>query len=215
MIRGISTSTEDQRFQAYVRALLQSGDDRAVFTALDTLTVPRPYYVRMKVLYSERSPVDVFDELATRDSLQLFSTETASYRYKCAMGRKHRMEVDIPFIVLSFSEMDLPNNVQAVVSVCRSHEWGALTRFLRSKYPRLVPILLSQRELISSVKGLRASTGHSVQVRSYSAKERIGSPRTRQWKVKREWTDEELDQVLLTVQDRHEVITSLDVVFFA
>jgi len=205
---------DDERFQTYVRAVLRDGDSDSILRSLSDLDVPAPYYVRMKVFYSNQRPDSILRHLVEKGDLELLSEQASVYAYKATIGRKHRMSINVPLVVFSFKDRGLPDNVQAIVSISTSNEWNALKRFLRKSYPRLVPVLLSQRELISGVHELRRTTGNSVQVRSYTVREKIDRPTSRQWKVNRAWTDEELGHVLLNIQDRNEVITSLDVVFY-
>lgn len=202
------------KFRSYFRALLQRGDNAAVFNAVDSLDVARPFWVRIRVLYSETSPAQVVEKLVEKRKLVRINDRALSFSYTCTIGQENRREIEVPFFIASFDQQELKESVQAVVSVCQRDEWNALKRLLRTEYPRLVPILLSQRELVNGAKRLRLSTGHAIRVRDLSAREPIESPLGQTRKSVREWTDEDLDKVLLAVQDRHQLITSLNLEFF-
>lgn len=207
----IQTAAEEREFQSYVQALLGSGSSPDVLRRLADLEVPPPYRVRVKVVYSSASPEAVVDQAVASGRVLPASNNGRSYLYRPPSDRKASR---VPFFVAAFEANDIQQNMAAIISVCRSSSWERLRRGLRGMYPSLVPVLLSQTELVQAAKSLRRQTGHEVRVRAFSAKERLpgGSPRAR--KSVREWTDEALDQVLVVVQDRQQVITSLDVEFF-
>jgi hypothetical protein len=214
MRRQISSSSEDRQFRQYILALFDAPDRQSLFEALSRLDVPRPYYARMKVVFSEQPPVDVVDRMVGSGRLQRLSKTSPVFLHKTGVGGDVRRRVQVPFAVLPFADVSPDGAVQAIVSVCKADEWQVLRRCIRSAYPKLVPILLSQAELMGAAKRLGELTSHSVQVRCLSAKERIAVPKSRARKTVREWTDEELDKVLMTVQDRHQLITSIDLEFF-
>ena len=77
----------------------------------------------------------------------------------------------MPFFVAPFNKNRFQENVQAIITICKTYQWDALRRFFKNMYPHLVPILLSQSELILSAKRLKQVTGHSINVKALSAKE--------------------------------------------
>jgi len=210
----ITRPDEERDFELYIEALFKSGDETSVRSKLGELGVPPPYRVRVKVLYSSMSPVSVIDKLVERGIIKRLSNESSTYVYDTTIGRENLREVHVPFLITSFNTNSVSFCVQAMVGVCKTDQWKALRRFTRSNYPGLVPILLSQSELIQSAKRLIRITGHDVHVRGFSAYESLPGTTGKFRRSVREWTHEELDEALLTIQDRGQIITSLDVDFF-
>lgn len=212
MAAAIRTDDQEQEFRSYVRALLSNGDGREVLRALVDLQVPDPYRVRAKVVYSPATPAAVFRKLHEKNQIKALSKSAPSYLHTETVGRKVQVEVDVPFFVASFEQTDgVSERVQVVISVCRTEQWKVLQRLVRSQYPDLVPILLSQAELITGAKKLRQVTGHEVRVRTFSAKERLDGSADKARKSVRQWTDEQLDEALQSVSERGQVLTSLEV----
>lgn len=210
----ISTKQEEREFEAYVEALFKLGDDSIVRAELDRLEVPTPYRLRIKVLYSEIPVTAVLERLVQKGNLQHLNKESGTYVYEGIIGRLRPHKVRVPFFVSSFDETDIKGNVQAIVAICRTTQWKALKQLLKNTYPRLVPILLSQMELIQCAKKLKQVTRHNVNVKALSAKETFNGKEGEYRKSLRVWTDEELDKALNIVRDRRQIITSLDVEFF-
>lgn len=172
MVAAIRTNSEEREFQSYIQALLSTGDNHDVFNALLDLQVPKPYRVRAKVLYSRVSPIKVFRGLQEEDEIEGISESANSFVHSAVVGRITPTEIHAPFFVASFDEDDdISDRVQVVISVCKSDQWKILQRFVKSHYPKLVPILLSQRELVKGARNLRQQSGHEVRVKSFSAKE--------------------------------------------
>jgi len=209
----LESEKEDREFEAFVRALFKQKNSKEVRKELNRISVPTPYRLRIKVLYSESCVKDVIDGLVKRGHLQNLKEESGTYLYNTTIGKKVPTEARIPIFIESFNN-GLRENVQAIISICKSNQWDALRRFTKKEYPRLVPILLSQHELIQSAKRLKKVTGHSVNVKALSAKETFRGKNGVLRKSIREWTDEELDKAILSIQDRHQIILSLDVEFF-
>lgn len=209
MVPRLRTSRQEGDFKSYVTALLQKGSDRYVMDALADLEVPPPYCTRVKVFYSSTSPADVVN--VAGNGVEQIGGQSKSYLYHTIVGRKYRTEVHVPFFVASFSDDEISTRVQAVVAICKSHEWRALCRYTSGMYPELVPVLLSQSDLFRAVQRLRTLTDHSIRVRSFSARESLSSAMGKQRKSVREWTDEELDEALLVIQERRQIITSIEV----
>lgn len=210
----LKTPQDERDFEAYIEALFRLDDYATVHDKLGELNVPTPYRFRIKVLYSKTSIKNVIDGLVKKGRLQYHKEESRTYVFHTTIGQLKSREVRVPFLVISFDEKGLKENVQAIVAICKTDPWKALSRLFKETYPRLVPILLSQAELIQSAKRLRQITGHNVNVRALSAKEPFNAKKGDYKKSVRVWTDEELDKALLSIQDRHQIITSLDVEFF-
>jgi len=85
-------------------------------------------------------------------------------------------------------------------------QWHQLLTLIRNQYPALVPIYLSQAELLRAVHQLRARLPeYVVRVRGVSAREGLRSVR--------EWTDEELETALEHISDRRQRVSSLEMAF--
>ena len=210
------TTLEHEEFREYVQALLSTGNNSDVLKALLTLDVPQPYRVRTKVIYSPESPIDVLQQAAIdRDRVNRLAENADSFTYSEVTGRIKPKRVDVPFFVASFDEQDsISSRVQVIISVCTSSQWDVLSRLIKSLYPQLVPILLSQSELIEGAKKLRQLSGHEVRVRSLSAKERLDGSGNKARKSIRAWTDEQLEEVFRGIEERGQVLTYLEVEFF-
>jgi len=210
----LTTREEERHFEAYVEALFRLDSYAKVLSELGRVSVPTPYRLRIKVLYSKESVKDVVNGLVEKGELQHLKEDSSTYILRTTVGRIVRKRVRAPFLVADFNHTGLPENVQAIITICRAYEWDALRRFSRNTYPYLVPILLSQSELIKSAKRLKQVTGHSVNVKAVSAREAFNEKRGEHVKSIRMWTDEDLDNALLSIQDRQQMIVSLDVEFF-
>lgn len=210
----LTTTKEQREFESYVDALFKLDNYAEVLNELGKLDVPAPYRLRIKVFYSEESVRDVIDGAVENSRLQCLKQESRTYVYNTTIGRIIPKKVRVPFFVTSFNQNGLQENVQAIIAVCKTYQWDALRRFSRNIYPHLVPILLSQSELIRCAKSLKQVTGHRVSVKALSAKEAFNEKIGEHIKSVRVWTDEALDNALLSIQDRRQIITSLDVEFF-
>jgi len=208
MASAIRTAREERDFQSYVDALLSTGDSDQVLEALLDLEVPTPYRARAKVLYAPNSPAAVFRKLEAKGRIRSLSRSADSYAYATTVGRKAPIQVHVPFVVASLrGGEDISRRVQVAIAICTSQQWQALRRLIKANYPKLVPILLSQTELINSAKQLRQVSGHEVRVRGSSARE---GPR----KSVRQWTYEQLDEALRSIKERRQTLTWLEVEFF-
>jgi len=215
MAAAIRTDREEHEFQRYVQALLSTGSSQDVLKALLDLEVPRPYRVRAKVLYSPVSPIDVFRELQQKDRIKALSDSADSFIHSDLVGRISPTNVQVPFFVAAFDERDsISQRVQVVISICKTDQWKVLQRLVKSYYPKLVPILLSQTELVTGAKKLRQLSGHEVRVKTFSATERLDGSGEKARKSVREWTDEQLGEALRSIKGRGQVLSSLEVEFF-
>jgi len=201
---------EERDLGEYLRALF-SNSGESFLESISELEVPSPYKVRAKILYSPISPIQVVNRLVEAKVLDRLS-DSNSYSWVETVGRKVRRQVRSVFHMASFPQ-SISEKVSALISVCTREQWHSCTRLIARQYPEIVPILLSQAELIQSAKSLRSVAKHEVRVRSLSAKEATPDETGRRKSV-REWTDEHLDDVILSVQERSQVVTSLDVEFF-
>jgi len=211
-IRTRIRAGKEKDFQSYVQAVLRGDSPAKVLERLATLEVPAPYNVRVKVVYSKTSPSEVFDHFVTTGrGIIPASNKGPAYEFKTSESSRGSR---VPFFVMPFETGHLSKHVAAVISICKSGQWRSLRRAMKNMYPRLVPILLSQGELVRAAKSLKQQTGHDVRVLALSAKERLQGAANRHRRSVRYWTDEELDEVLMKVQDQQQILTSLEVQFF-
>jgi hypothetical protein len=203
---AILSNKEEQEFESYIKALLETGPDKQVFDRLSDLEIPPPYRLRVKVLYSSKSPKQVIESLVSRHLLVRLGKESATYSYEGDLN-------EVPFFVAEF-ETEIGPHANAIIAICKTAHWISLRRFFKSHYPDLVPILLSQSELINGAKNLKRITGHEVRVRTLSARENLQGATGKRRRSIREWTDEELDEALINIQDRRQMLISFEVDFF-
>jgi hypothetical protein len=215
MAVAITTSREEQQLQSYLGALLTTGSNDEVLSSLLNLKTESPYRVRAKVVYAPSSPIDVFRQLESDNEITALCSSADSFAYSEIVGRVSPTRVQVPFFVASFGENEgISERVQAVISVCKSDQWTVLLRLIKRQYPGLVPILLSQAELVTGAKNLRQVSGHQVRVKTFSAKKRLGKGSEKAKKSVREWTDEDLDEALRGIQEQRQALTSLEVALF-
>jgi predicted transcriptional regulator len=210
----LTTEQEEREFEAFIKALFSQDDTKKIKNELNSLEVPYPYRLRIKVLYSEKGIKDVFEGLTEKGFIQHLRKESDTYVFNSIVGRKFTTKINVPFFLNTFDDTGLNENVQAIIAICKSDSWQALRSFTKKSYPRLVPILLSQSELIKSTKGLKKITGHDIRANAYSAKESFDGESKTFKKSVRTWTDEDVDETILTAEERGQVITSIDVKFF-
>ena len=211
MPSAITNQKQDRDFRAFVEELFRRLEKQGEPARLLDLEVPRPYQIRVKVVYSPSSPAFQLSQIAKRDArLRPLGDGNSTYIFKPTAQR----DIAIPFVVLSFIDVGLGQRVAAIVSVCKRDSWIYLRRLLKAHYPGLVSIRLSQVELIDAARRLRHDTGHDIKVRAFSAKERIASTSIHHRRSVREWTYEQLDDVLELIQERRQVVTSMEFEFY-
>ncbi|MFC1620170.1 hypothetical protein ACFL45_09515 [Candidatus Neomarinimicrobiota bacterium] len=198
----------------YIQALFKLDSTSSVKDALVELETLAPFRLRIKVLYSSSSPTTVFEKLANRGEISHLGPRSNSYTYNTTVGREHKRELSVPFFVASFESLGGESHTEAIVSVCKRDEWNALRRYTQHKYPSLVPVLLSQGELIETIQLLRSHTEHSINVKAFSAKERLSKREGRASKSIREWTNEELNEAIQVIRERNQIVTAFEVEFY-
>lgn len=199
----LSDARERRKFELFVEEILASPAD-AVPRHLAELSVPDPFRLRMKVLYSRGSLSAVFASQKKLGNVEERSLH--AFRLDVSVGRSPARRVRLPFAILDAGRP----NMFVAIAVCAGDDWQTLVRFLDGRYPQLVPVYLSQRELIGSIKTLRHSTPDlDLRVREMSATEKIETETGKRKRSVREWTDEDLDNLLIHVEDRRQSINSL------
>lgn len=206
----LASSEERQRFEAFVGALFETVSESEMRQHLADLAVPRPYRLRMKVMYSKADWHEVLARLHVPNGSLQRHERGVGYKYTARVGRGHRRAVNLSFALLPTSV----DSTRVLVTVCTSSQWAVLLALVAHAYPRLVPVFLSQRELIAGTLRLGAESDRYVlRVAGLSAREPLSASWKRR-KAVREWTDEELRDVLRHVADRRQVLESIELAFF-
>ncbi len=194
---------ERRKFEVFVEEILASPED-AVRRHLAELSVPDPFRLRMKVLYSRDAVSTVFANQKKLGNVEARSPH--AFKLDVSVGRSRTRRVRLPFAVLDAGRP----NMFVAIAVCAGDDWQTLVRFLDGRYPQLVPVYLSQRELIESIKTLRHNTPDlDLRVREMSATEKLETEAGKRKRSVREWTDEDLENLLVHVEDRRQSINSL------
>lgn len=213
MSRSRLSSRQEHELLQYVSAVLTSSNEEEVLSALSEITLPEPYKFRIKIIYATGLPVEVFRE-ATRRDYRLHQLGRSQFAFRLKQHAVGAAQPELSFLVVRPSAFQVGPQVAALVSASTSRQWEAIRRLTRYLYPQVVPVLLSQSELISSAQRLRLLARHAVQVRSFTAKERAETESGAISRSLREWTEEDLDRVLVSVQDRRQILTSLELDFY-
>lgn len=214
MVYRIQSEKDEREFQNYVEAVMKSADKSSIIEALSGVNVPQPFRIRAKVIYSQHSPIMLFDTLAKQRVIEKLSENSPAYAFRKIVGRKDSKTIKIPFFIAPSLE-EKGEQIQTVISISKTCEWRELGKILQNSYPGIVPVLMSQQELIQCSKILKKITAHSVRVRSYTVKERIDNGDGGKRRSVRTWTNEQLEQTLGNVLDRQQMITSIDFDFFS
>jgi hypothetical protein len=199
----LTDARERHKFEVFVEEILASAADD-VPRHLAELSVPDPFRLRLKVLYSRETISAVLDDQQKLGNV--YERKPHAFRLDVSVGRAPSRRVRLPFAILDAGRP----NMFVAIAVCAGEDWQALVRFLDARYPQLVPVYLSQRELIGSIRTLRHSTPDlDLRVREMSATEKIETETGKRKRSVREWTDEDLDNLLIHVEDRRQIINSL------
>ncbi|MGH7773994.1 MAG: hypothetical protein ACREQA_17360 [Candidatus Binatia bacterium] len=210
MIKRIRTRDERVQFESFVAAILSGHSTDEITANLKNLSVPVPYRLRMKVLYSRLDAFEILTKLGD-SRIRQAGPRTRGFSFTWRLGRRERGSGAVNFTLLPTKQ----EKVQVLVTVSTYDQWLPLLRFLRSQYPLLVPIFLSQQELMESALALPVHTPQfAVRVREITARESLGVPSRKQLKSVREWTDEELRTALAIITDRRQIIGSLTLAFY-
>ncbi len=177
--------------------------------------IPSPFKIRIKILYFPGTIKDIKKLLSHSDNISPMGTEGSSYLFSDIIGRQHRRQISLPFTFFRFSGFSNSEHILAFITISNREEWKkGILRFIKKQYPELVPILLSQSELIKGVKLLSNKSDEEIHVKAFSAKESVeGLFHTKRQSV-RKWTDQELEDVIESVRQRRQTITSIDIGFY-
>jgi hypothetical protein len=204
--------SDDERrtFLGYISAVFALPTTEDVADALRDLNPPKPFSVRMKVVYSREGVLDVFLRLAQRGIVERLHPGGPGFAFRILHGLKSEDAVFLAILPTSQS------HVSVIVSVAEREEWISLLRAVRKEYPTIVPVYLSQRELLQGVGTLRkrVSATHELRVRELSAKETFQTSGGKRVRSLRAWTDEEWEGVVSDVSERRQVVTRATLAFY-
>lgn len=210
MIPRLESTTERRKFEAFLDSVFRSPTEDAIRSHLHELRVPPPYRLRMKVLFSSVSAPELQLQLLASATVQRFDENRTAFRLRKSANHDGRGP-GLSFALFNHEQPD----IKVVVAVATTDQWVALLRELRRLYPALVPIYLSQSELVKAVHTLRQRRpDFELRVRELSAREALARGGTRRTRSVREWTDEALDDALLHVADRRQTLVSLQMAFY-
>lgn len=198
-----------QQFLAYLSAVFSAPTAREIEGHLRELNPPAPFRIRMKALYSRGSVESTFTEMTRAGLFKRLTDSGAGFSFSAVRGT----EIDslVYFAVMPSSV----GSVSIVVAVCEREEWHLLLRAVKKEYPSLVPVYLSQRELLESISYLRNRLGDSynLRVREISAREKVQTPEGLRTKTIREWTYEAWEKAVSDVSERRQIVSTISVAF--
>ncbi len=209
MPRRLEKHEERQQFRAYLEGVFSRPDAKSIVEYLRELNPPETYRIRLKLIYTAGNPALHFRTLGGGFKTKPLSPSGASYMLlKDEDGEPKQIT---PFAVLPTEQP----HTYVVAAVAQRDDWITLLRGLRRGYPFIVPIYLSQKELLQGIIALqRRVTGRfELRVREISAKERLDDGRGQWLRSVREWTLEQLDQTLQHVSARRQIISSITFAF--
>lgn len=210
----LNSEKSRERFEQFVGALFESSTESELYLRLAELEISEPYKIRVKIVASPASLDHFFSELCQSEHPTLFGLGGKSYRLSRVVGRKNIRPIEVVFALKRLDIYSGPGDLRAIISVCTREQWRVLTSFIRSRYPRITPILLSQAELVQGIRTLRKSEAHQVKVRKFSATSSFDTPEGKKKKSIREWTDQELNQVLAEIREMGASLISIEVDFY-
>lgn len=208
-MRRFEQESERSRFLGYVEALFALPNAESIVGALRELSPASPFRIRMKVLYS-RDPIQSrVEDMALRGLIHRSAARAPGFVLAGAEEGESRARVSCAVLPTEHQ------HVSVLVTVSQREEWQAVLRVFRREYPDLVPILLSQRELLQSVNDLRLRVAqtHEIRVREISKRESFESEDGKRTRSVREWTDERWAEVERGVAERKQVVTSVSLGF--
>lgn len=205
MTYRLQTAEQRRQFEAFLAAVFALGDLSGITDALREMSPPAPYRIRMKAVYSTGPAERVFDALARDGLFQRVTPRGPGFTFDALKGTQ--IDSRVFFAVLPTGQP----HVAVLVTVAEREEWHLLLRQVRKQYPDLVPIHLSQRELLESVTLLtrRVRNTYDLRVRELSAKETVRTSEGKHVKSVREWTDEDWDKAIAHVSQRRQIITKV------
>jgi hypothetical protein len=204
------TNKDHQKYRSFITALFSEKDEERLRKHLDEIAVPDPYRVRLKVVYS-KDPIDTaLISLTKKANLKPLISEGLGYEFQPNKDSSDRES--LLFVTLSTSKP----NVTVLASISERLCWQRFLSALRQVYPRIVPVFLSQRELLAAVAGLRTRMGgqYELRLRELSARERLATDKRKHTRSIREWTDEQYEQALRHVEERRQLIGSMKLEFY-
>ncbi|HPO13526.1 MAG TPA: hypothetical protein PLI09_08790 [Candidatus Hydrogenedentes bacterium] len=214
MMGQIRNEREEKKFLSFIGAVFRLKDEKHILNALDGIDIPRPYGLKIKVVYSPNDPVSVIESMAKGGLIEQISLSTHVFLYKSKTLHVRGIEINTPFLVTTLPVSEMGSRVAAIVSICNRDGWRILKRLFANQYPQIVPILLSQHELLNAIEELKIKTRCDVRITSRSAKENLKVGKRKERKSVREWTDETLEEMCRTIEERGQILTSVDAEFY-
>jgi len=203
----LASGKERAKYEAFVRELFSQPDSHAITAHLADLRCPEPYRIRMKVLYSKVPLPDILLRPRTGSALQRLGGENHAFELTATVGREKKRSFNSTLACLPTGQL----NVAAAVSVCTRDQWQATLGFLKRHYPAVIPIYLSQRELLQAVITLRrrGSYNWEFRVRGLSGREPINDALPHRTRSVREWTDQDLEGTLDLIAERRRTVSTV------
>jgi hypothetical protein len=204
----LQTPQARAQFEGFIEALFSLPSIAEVNDGLRTLAPPAPFRIRTKVVYTKLSLHALRAELLDLGRYEALSQTGPGLRFRKSPDR-HEQSVFVA--ILPSAQPD----VLVIVSVCDRESWHALMRSIRHRYPVIVPVWLSQRELLQGIAALRsrAAMHYELQVRDLTAKEILETPTGRNVKTVREWTHAKWEEAVRVVSARRQIVTTVSLAF--
>jgi hypothetical protein len=163
----------------------------------------------MKVLYSQVPAVTLFSDMAKDGLVSRLNKNGPGFSFAAIRGENVDSTVYFAILPTLYPQMSV------VAAVAEREEWHVLLRAIKKEYPALVPIYLSQRELLQSISHLRksVSASYDLRVREISARETLETPEGRRLKTVREWTYEDWEKAISHVSARRQTVMNVGVDF--
>jgi hypothetical protein len=204
----LRSGKDNERYRAFARALLAENDQSKLLRHLGEIEAPRPYAIRIKPLF-------------TKAGLRHAITSTASAVIRPIPGSDQAFGITTTkqghyqdWAAFTLLPTGIPQ-VEAVVAISPRLGWLKILRLLRDAYPAVVPIYLSQAELLGTINDLRIKLHgeYDLRVRELSAKEPGADGHRGAQRSVREWTDEEWDQTLSLIAERKQRLAAVTLDF--
>jgi hypothetical protein len=205
----LATDTAREQLLAFVSAIFALPTAEEIADQLREFVPPSPFRVRMKVVYSPLSVLDAVGAMATAGLVQRLRKHGPGFLFQAVQGSK--IDTPVYFAVLPTKQP----HVSVLVTVAERVEWQILVRAIRKEYPVLVPIYLSQGELLTGIVALgkRIRGTYELRVRELSLTETLSAPEGKKNKTVHEWTSEDLQRSMESIADRRQVIQNISVAF--
>lgn len=210
MIGQTNSSTQYSEYIDFISELYSLADNELILNQIKLISVPKPFQIRLKIFYSKLPLSKIKESLTRNKDLDYYGKNGASLHIKTKIGRVNIRTIDTYFSIFNTKKQ----NIFILISITTSDEWKVISRFIKKKYPIIVPIYLSQTELIDGIKNLqKTQLEYKLRVREIASKERITKKSQKYRKSVHEWTDEPVEEVLSKIAERNQIIINLTLGF--